>query len=676
MPYTPPSQLSPATSKQSTPTPSRSPSYIQYNTYSDYTFPPTDTRPSLPRSAGSSSYLTKHRRSPSTPTGNEVPEAMTDMQRGIAFDPHGSLRQSPPPRTNGMIPQGMTISPPESNHNSDDEEIRGRSRELEKENLAELQAAIRGIRGERKSGSPVRTQATIQISGKSASEGSSPTEGSRPPLSSSQRKISHSRSSTDSNVVFDKPVTIQISHHHSKTQPSLSPQPSREDSDTDESDSVGSRPPMVRKKSGELVKPALRPHSRRRPSSMPGTPTYSKAVHFDSQLEHVRHFLQVDRPLAVSAGSSPVENYESESEFPFGSDESGARARGPSYEWEIRLANFPPETDERKHNPIYVDRVFLSADKKNLVGIAAVQNLAFQKQVTARFTLDYWKTTSEVAAEFSNDVRRNDPADNLDRFTFSISLADQANLENKTLFFCVRYNVNGQEYWDSNNFINYQVDFMKKPKTRGSSQPNGLGARPLNSLPRSRPSPPTSSGRPKSMPISFDDFGTAFDNFSVATFGQSPTSLIGEPKIKLRSPRSKSELVPDAPARRNKSAVPMFGHRYDFNSSLSAAKNNAYALLGEESGLSAVVDTKQSSREIPDVVAKVTPQKSAKFVNGINSLPVSSTAPAVTAPAVTAKPTALFSEKPPLTSQSYQELVDKYCFVGTPRTSKETISTK
>lgn len=594
---------------------------------------------------------------------------MNDIQRGIAFDPHGSLRQSPPPRTNGLIPQGMTISPPESTHNSDDEEVRGRSRELEKENLAELQAAIRGIRGERKSGSPVRTQDTVKVRGKSASEGSSPTEGSRPPLSTSQRKISHSRSNTDSNIVFDKPVSST-----SQSQPNLSLQPSREDSDTDESDSVGSRPPMVRKKSGELVKPALRPHSRRRPSSMPGTPTYSKAVHFDSQLEHIRHFLQVDRPLAVSAGSSPVENYESESEFPFGSEESGARSRGPSYEWEIRLANFPPETDERKANPIYVDRVFLSADKKNLVGTVAVQNLAFQKQVTARFTLDYWKTTSEVSAEFSNDVRRSEPADNLDRFTFSISLADQANLENKTLFFCVRYNVNGQEYWDSNNLINYQVDFMKKPKTRTvPGQPSGLGARPLNSLPRSRPSPPTSSGRPKSM-ISFDDFGTAFDSLNFSSFNQSPGSLIGEPKIKLRSPRSKSELVPDAPARRSKSNTPLFGHRYDFNSSLSAAKNNAYAVLGEESGLPAI-DTKQS-REVPVVVAKSAPPKSAKFADGINSLPVSSTAPAVTAPAVTAKPAALFSEKPPLTSQSYQELVDKYCFVGTPRTSKEAISTK
>lgn len=673
MPYTPPSQLSPATSKQSTPTPSRSPSYIQYNAYPEFTFPTTDMRPSLPRSAGSSSYLNKHRRSPSTPTGNETPEAMTDEQRGISFDPHSSLRQSPPPVTNGRIPAGLTISPPESTHNSDDEELRGRSRQLEKENLAELQAAIRGIRGERRSGSPNREQSDqLQVNGKAASEGSSPAEDNRPRLSTAQKKISHSRSSTDSNIVLD--VAPSHTHSHSQSQPSLSPK--EDGSDTDESDAIiGGRPPMVRKKSGELVKPALRPHSRRRPSSMPGTPTYSKAVHFDSQLEHIRHFLQVDRPLAVSAGSSPVENYESESEFPFGSEEAGTRSRGTTYEWAIRLANFPEVTEERKAMPICVERVFLSSDKKTLICTVSVQNLAFQKAVTARFTLDYWKTTSEVAAEFSTDVRRSEPLDGLDRFTFSISLADQANLENKTLFFCVRYNVNGQEYWDSNNMMNYQVDFTKQPRVKApQQQPTGLGARPLNALPRSRPSPPVSSGRPKSMPVSFDDFATGFDNFG-ASFSQSPTSLMGEPRIKLRSPRSKQELVPDAPARRTKGASPMFTTRYDFNSSLSAAKNSAYALLGDDSGLPPM-SAKQSSRELPVAVVKTAPAKSQTLQNGVHGVPAASTAPAVTAPPVSSKPTALLSDKTPLTSRDYQELVEKYCFVGNPRTSKEAISTK
>ena len=77
---------------------------------------------------------------------------------------------------------------------------------------------------------------------------------------------------------------------------------------------------------------------------MPGTPTFSKAVHFNEDIEQVRHFLQVDKPSAVSAGSSPVETYDSESEYPF----SVGKAEAKAPEWELRLSNFPRETFERK----------------------------------------------------------------------------------------------------------------------------------------------------------------------------------------------------------------------------------------------------------------------------------------------------------------------------------------
>ncbi|KIV92041.1 hypothetical protein PV10_06516 [Exophiala mesophila] len=672
MPYTPPAQLSPAASKQSSPTVSRSHSYIKGQFLSPE-LPSSAGRPNPPRSNGSSSYLTKHRRSPSlNDVRNEVLHNGEAYDENGSFDPHGSLRKSPPPVTNSLIPAGMTISPPDSSHNSSDDEDapdRGRSRDFELgADLKELQAAIRSIE-QRKEGSPNRhndlKNTDIDLQANGTSQQPKP-EIVRPPLSYEARKISHSRSNTDSSIVFEPPK--------------IHTPPVRFQADSDSSDEDGAltrRPPMVRKKSGELVRPALRPSAHRRPSSMPGTPTYSKAVHFDSHLEHVRHFLQVDRPLAVSAGSSPVENYESESEFPFGSDESTARPRAVQYEWELRLANFPPESESRKTQPVFVERVFLSSDGKNLIGTVAVQNISFQKQVVARFTLDYWKTTSEVSADYNQDIRRKNQHDGLDRFNFSIRLADQANLENKTLFFCVRYNTNAQEFWDNNGSFNYQVDFSKKAKPQhGKNGMPGLGARPLSALPRSRPSPPTSTGgRPKTMPTSFDDFSTGFDSFG--SFGQSAGSLMGEPKLKLRSPRSKAELLPDAPHRRLKSGSQAFGNRYDFNSSLSAAKSNAMAVLGDDSGLSLRKDAKQSSREVPATTpTKSNTSTSHNFNVGASGATggVSFSTPGLTP--LGSKPAALMSEKPPLTSESYQELVDKYCFVGARGKSEELTTLK
>jgi hypothetical protein len=661
MPYTPPAQVSPEASKTPSPTISRSHSYSK-----GLLTPETAaTRPNLPRSHGSSSYLSRHRRSPSL---NDVKELLHNGEAYSAndFDPHGSLRQSPPPQSNSLIPAGMTISPPDSAQNSGDEdEERGRSRDIEADKVKELQLAISGIQ-QRKSGSPNREEQSPPENGAVAppNTGTVSANDSRPPLSREARKISHSRSSTDSNISFEPAVEIP-------SPPTFKPE-SDEDEDVDEGLQL-SRPTMVRKKSGELVRPALRASSRRRPSSMPGTPTYSKAVHFDSHLEHVRHFLQVDRPLAVSAGSSPVENYESESEFPFGSEEAAARSR-TSFDWEIKLSNFPPayEVDARKDWPVHVERIFLSSDNKSMVGSIAVQNLAFHKVVVSRFTFDYWKTTSEVVADFSHDVRRKQD-DNLDRFTFSIKLADQVNLENKTMFFCVKYAVNGTEHWDNNGGFNYQVDFSKKvkPASNKNGMP-GLGARPLSALPRSRPSPPTSTGRrPSSFPTSFDDFSTGFETFS--TSFRDSAEIMGEPKIKLRSPRSKQELVADAPVRRPRSSGNAFGTRYDFNSSLSAAKSTAISVLGEQSGLTPSSGTKQASRDVPVVNGTSSGVASAKPETGAGAkAEVVSKAPAVQP---VDKPAALLTEKPPLTSQSYQELVEKYCFVGS-RDKAEAIPSK
>ena len=531
------------------------------------------------------------------------------------------------------------------------------------ENLAELRAAIRIIEQHRESSPNRVSEATkkakhalglIVPSSKHTTEvhGGS----SHSPLPQEARKISHSRSNTES-------VAFESSRHHMES-PGRSTSGSDLD-DADDDDDMPRKPPMVRKKSGELVRPALRPSSaKRRPSSMPGTPTYSKAVHFDSHLEHVRHFLQVDRPLAVSANSSPVETYESEVEFPFGG--ANSEQQSTAVEWEIRLANFPRETVERMALPVRVEKVFLSSDNKNLVGCVAVANLAFHKLVVARFTFDYWKTTSEVVAEYSNDVRRKQSDDGIDRFNFSIKVEDQANLERKTLFFCVRYSVNGQDLWDSNNNINYQVDFVKteKPVTTKQGRP-GLGA-----LPHSRRSPPTSSTRPRSMPTSFDDFADGFESrYDFGSFAQPKAEIMGESPIRLKNSKPAAKFIPDAPHRRSNAPTQAFGNRYDFGASLSAAIQAASSNAGDRNGnqnqdemlspLSSQPAT--SSHHLVSSPAPSRLQNSGS--SATKKTPAKPSDTKASALADPPKPAALTSAKPPLQSQSYHELLDKYCFV-------------
>lgn len=63
---------------------------------------------------------------------------------------------------------------------------------------------------------------------------------------------------------------------------------------------------LVRKKSGELVKPSLKSplyYHKKRSLSLPSTPTY-KQVHFGGSTD-VRYFHKKDRPAAISASNSP-----------------------------------------------------------------------------------------------------------------------------------------------------------------------------------------------------------------------------------------------------------------------------------------------------------------------------------------------------------------------------------
>ncbi|KAF5663504.1 GIP2-like protein [Fusarium heterosporum] len=628
MPYTPPSNRSPASSASTSPVASRR-SSLQ-----------SSPRPSLPRSA---SYLTKHRRTPSASalsdgsTGTLTPQGTSEDLKSMGTAVPSSVRQSPPPVTDERtMPMGAIISPPDSASSGSDDEEQGpqiRGRKLDKA----LRDAVSQIPQQRSS-SPERSQPKTQDSsehlqlrrkdGVHLSFSTSALDGL-----AKGRKMGHVRSATEPNAGIVKPDENSVSV-------------SEEETDED----LLKKPQMVRKKSGELVRPALRPSSRRRPSSMPGTPIFSKAVHFDSHLEHVRHFLQVDRPLAVSAGSSPIDAYESDTEYPFPGN-GKQTTRTPPFEWEILTTNFPHDSVSRKSLPVRLEKLWLSADQKTLLGSVAVANLAFSKAVTCRFTLDYWKTTSEVAADYSHEIRPRETPLGHDRFTFSIKLADTANLESKTLFLCVRYTVNGTEYWDNNGSSNFQVDFRKKHlPMNGKNNFQGASSRSANGLPRSsRRTGSANAPRPKSMPVGFGDFGDDaklnFDQPIHEYLGESENSTGG---LRLKS-KSTGNLASDNISKDFGSPSGVaFSNRYDFGASLSAAVQAAKdkETAQEKDGLY----MKPNVRNLKPTLTVPEPVNKAK-----------SQAPA----------TGATSPNSTISSSSYEELVNKYCFFGSKQSSPD-----
>ncbi|KAG7416644.1 Protein phosphatase 1 regulatory subunit 3C [Fusarium oxysporum f. sp. raphani] len=529
------------------------------------------------------------------------------------------------------MPMGAIISPSNSVSSGSDEEQKPqiRDRKLDKA----LRNAISQIPLPRSS-SPERSQPHKQDSGEHPQLRRK--DGVQLSFSTSAlddlakgRKIGHVRSATEPNAGGTKSADNSVSVSEEETDEVLL-----------------KKPQMVRKKSGELVRPALRPSSRRHPSSMPGTPVFSKSVHFDSHLEHVRHFLQVDQPLAVSAGSSPIGSYESDTEYPFAGN-GKQTVRTTPFEWETLATNFPHDSATRKSLPVRLEKLWLSSDQKNLLGSVAVANIAFQKAVTCRFTLDYWETTSEVAADYSHEIRPREMPLGHDRFTFSIKLADTANLESKTLFLCVRYTVNGQDYWDNNNLSNFQVHFRKKhlsQNRKGNFQ--GASSRPANSLPQSnRHTRSSSVPHSKSIPSDFSEFGEnakfSFDQPSQEYLGESGS---GNGGLRLKS-KSTGSLASDNLSK-------------DFGSPSGRAFSNRCDFGASFNGAVQAAKDKETSPQDKDGLYMKANVRNAK--------------PTLTVPEPTndakSQMTALRATSPNLTiSRSiYEELVSKYCFIRTP----------
>lgn len=615
MPYTPPSQQSPASSKLASPAISQSSSIS-----GDAPKPPTTGRPQLLRSHTFASYMTRHRRSPpltksdGPPSPTEAPQSHVQAK---GFTQRASVRQSPPPVNDLVLPTDAVISPPDSeNFDSDDRKERGH--EL---GIAELQNAVRSV-GLRRDGSPDKVGKHIQRASEPVSQTTSPTA-----LTPEARKISHSRSNTDTAILILRPTFPEF--------------PTQTTDDSEEDDYAPlDKPSLVRKKSGELVKPALRPSSRRRYFSMPGTPTYFKSVHFNDSDNQTRHFLQVERPMAVSTGTSPVETYDSETEYPLESDGKASR--------EIKLINFPQDSFERKLKPVRIERIFLSSDKDTVIGTVAVQNISFHKLVIARFTLDYWKTTSEVVAEYNNDPR-NPSNDGCDRFNFHIKLSDSANIDNKSLLLCARYNVNGRNYWDNNGNLNYHVNFVKDVKKSKTTPNSQLGARPLNTIPRSQHLPPSSShsrGRTESID---DESGTRFDMDSTYQFGGAAVKIMDEPggSTKLKSKPKGNDVLSTGPTQPHNN----LGGRYDFGPSLSATLTTAQDRLGRNGGAMSTLPQKSndggyfSSQE-----RKEGPSATKEGKPGLNG------------------------DRPAMGSAQYRDLVQKSCYVCSPNNSRPTSS--
>jgi hypothetical protein len=255
----------------------------------------------------------------------------------------------------------------------------------------------------------------------------------------------------------------------------------------------------------ETQRPSNHLHLRSR--SEPSTPTAQtpKNVHFpetDGGLASIRIFSRSARPTAVSTPDADETETEGEDQqstgFPF------PKLPPPSkFDIDPTTTSVVPVTKISPHVNVIVESLKFSYASStgvnpHLSGTILVRNLAYEKHVAVRFTLDDWQTVSEVTARhvvslpslppvfalspsskttLGDLAARGTSNSEWDRFCFMIRLEDYGHsLGSRVLWFAARYRVDstfpalstevlgpGGEWWDNNDGENYRVAFKAAP---------------------------------------------------------------------------------------------------------------------------------------------------------------------------------------------------------------------
>lgn len=105
------------------------------------------------------------------------------------------------------------------------------------------------------------------------------------------------------------------------------------------------------------------------------------------------------------------------------------------------------------------DRICLESirvQRLDVLGVVRVVNVAHRKEVSVRFTLDRWTSYRDLAAKFVDDVGSTSPKHFSDRFCFFLRVPC-TQPHHSLVELALRYRVDGQEFWDNNSGVNYQL---------------------------------------------------------------------------------------------------------------------------------------------------------------------------------------------------------------------------
>lgn len=232
-----------------------------------------------------------------------------------------------------------------------------------------------------------------------------------------------------------------------------------------------------------------------------------KSVRFASRIANVKTFDGRDSPSTVSLQNSPsgsptysfsgpdyfsVRHNFTELGFSDDDDDVSSDSDNVYQEYtkdkhyKITRSNFvaPKNIYDKRDCPVYLQQATLSSDKKLMVLLVMALNLAFEKKLSVKLTLNNWNSV----LIFNNyTYMKLFTSVNYDQFQFVIPFSHFPSSISPQ--FCIRYDVNNTTYWDNNQEKNYSFSltavqevskdsstFFKSSKPVGSNISSSLNA--------------------------------------------------------------------------------------------------------------------------------------------------------------------------------------------------------
>ncbi|XP_026096590.1 protein phosphatase 1, regulatory subunit 3Db isoform X2 [Carassius auratus] len=133
---------------------------------------------------------------------------------------------------------------------------------------------------------------------------------------------------------------------------------------------------------------------------------------------------------------------------------------------ELSLPYFQPSFPDNMHaeagflkrlcqQRVCLEQVFCS--ELGIIGTVQVLNLAYEKEVTIRYSFTEWKSSAESKASWISTVHRDGPDPESDMFRFHLPVPPFILQPGAMLQFAFCYRVKGLEYWDNNGGLNYKL---------------------------------------------------------------------------------------------------------------------------------------------------------------------------------------------------------------------------